>query len=288
MNRDEKPIFRGSELPKMLILAGLLLLGWPLVIYYGFFNKPQAKPVAPPIATLPPLPPPDPSPEFKAVIDKTERGIRDEPAIALLFKRVQDNPDTLGKDARREVLPIDLLMTPWKYRGLPIRLEGFAQQVYAHDGEAPELTKKGRFYEVWFRSDQPRQGTYPCCVFVEDVPGTLPGGRNLEERVSLEGYFLKLYKYRAADNWRFAPLLVGRITHVPNAMRPAPETSTSVYVAWLLVLLFVYISFRVFFAIRKTWVKRPANSWSTATESIEPETLKRWLAEPSPEQDVEN
>ena len=277
MSDEERGLFRGSEFPKMLILAGLLLVGWPAIFYFGFFARMQQKVEPAPIANLTPLPPPDAAPEFAGLIDKTPRTIRDDAALELLFKRVRNEPDRLSKEARREVLPIDLLLKPNRYRGLPIRMEGFAQQVYAHDNEDRELTPTGRFYEIWFRSDERKQGTYPCCVFVEDVPKTLPGGRNLEERVALEGYFLRLYGYQAGDKLRFAPLLIGRITHAPDAPAPSRQPQTRLWMGVIIGALFTYLSLRFLFSLLRTRVRPPSTSFTSSKDNIEPEELDRWL-----------
>jgi hypothetical protein len=280
LSRVQKALFRGSEYPKLLVLAATLLIGWPMVVYYGFYSKTPEKPVVPPIASQPKLPPPDSAPAFAGVIDKEPRGFRDDAPLALLFERVRKEPDRLAKEARREVLPIDLLMSPSRFRGLPIRMEGWAQQVYTHDNEDADLTPTGRFYEVWFRSDERRQGTYPVCIFVEDIPSTFPSGRALEERVAIEGYFLKLYAYQAGDVKRFAPLLVGRITHIPNAAAPVHQAQNRYWVAGPLVLLFVYLSGRMFFTLRRNRVRPYERSSSAAPDRIEAQDLQEWLAMP--------
>lgn len=280
-DREGRGYFRGSEFSKLLILAGLLAIGWPLVIYYGFVSRPAARPAPRPIVEQAPLPPPDPAPEMVGIIDIRPRTFRDDVPMAYLLKKVRDDPPPgLSKTARAEILPADLLRNPKRYRGLPLRLEGYAHQVFAHDDEDKDVVPGGRLYEVWFRSDEHDQRLYPCTLWVENVPKTLPGGRGLEERVAFEGYFFRLLSYTAGDAARFAPMLVGRIAHRPGeSAAPRPRSESRLWIFLPLGLLVVYLSVRMAFAVRKT--RRPGGNRSAraVSDQIDPEDLDRWVRE---------
>ncbi len=288
MSKSEKGgFFRGAEFSRLIILAAMLAIGWPLVVYYGFATKKPEPPKTPPIASLPPLPPPDDDKAFAPVLDKTVRTFRDDDAMALLLERVRKTPPaTLAASARREVTPLDLLQKPRRYRGLPIHLDGYAETVFALDDQDPAITPKKRLYEVWIKSSEFDQRMYPCCLILEDVPPSLPGGKNLGERVSVDGYFLKHLRYQAGDKERYAPMLVGRLSHLQGE-GTVKEASRPGYWTYLpLGLLFVYISIRVLFTIRKNLVaKNRKRQFFPPDDRIEPDELGQWLANPKPGED---
>ena len=217
----ERPtFFRGAEFSRLVILAGLVLAGIPLAIYYGYAKPTPPPPERAPIAAAPPpLPPPDSAPELEPVLDDSARNLRDDEPLAYLFAKVRKgDPTGLAKQARRELLPANLLASPKRYRGLPVRMEGYATTVFAVDDVDPDIAPSGRFYEVWFYHEGDDQER-PCVVLTDAVPKTLPGGRALNERVAVEGYFLKLQKF-SGGNGKFyhAPMLVGRIAHDPQPL----------------------------------------------------------------------
>ena len=282
---DGRGLFRGSELPKLILLAGVLIAGWVVVFSVGLPSKPKAKPVNPAIADQPKLPPADPN--LLGVIDKTPLGVRDEIPMEMLFARMRKDPAKLAREARREVAPFDLWKTPKRYRGLPIRLEGYATQVYAHDDWDPSITPSGRLYEVWFVQEEHEERMYPCILFVDEVPKTLPGGRNLRERVAFEGYFLKLYHYKRADNKDYlAPMLIGRLVHVPNAADAnVPRMTFSEWLwtyRWTIVPVaaLLYVSLRIAFKLSTGRSRVPIRMFTRPTDSIDPDELNQWVQDP--------
>lgn len=286
MSRDERRgLFRGAEFSRLLILAGLLVVGWPLVLYYGFARPRTPAPKPAPIASQPPLPPADEAPELADLRDQDWPSIRDDPAKAFLLGRVRETPAaTLAAEARREVLPLNLLKNPKRFRGLPIHLDGYAAQVFAVDDIDPEVTPKRRLYEVWMRTLDHDQRVYPVCLISEAVPPSLPGGKDLGERIAFDGYFLKLVLYRAGDGVRFAPVLIGRLAHYPESADGAPRAGSRFWTFFPLVLLFGYVSVRVLFTLRKNLApKRARGPGAPPAEHIEPERLEEWLRSPPPD-----
>ncbi len=284
MIRDEAPgFFRGSEFSKLLILAALVVIGWALILYYGLQGHAPEPEKAPPVATIPPLPPPDKTAEFARLNDKTIRSSLDGPALRVLLERTRTVPESsLASIARRDVLPVDMNKRPARYRGLPIHLEGFASKVFALDDEDTDLVPGGRLYEVWMRPAEHDQGIYPCCLLLEQVPPTLPAGRELDEPVSFDGYFLKLLAYRAGDTNRFAPMLVGRLRHNANASGPFKVKRSWVWTYVPVGLLMVYVTGRLFFRLRKSlpsMSRRPSSV--PIQDQIDPHELGQWLADPS-------
>lgn len=283
-SEPRRSFFQGAEFSRLLVLASMMLIGIPLVIYYGYYREQPQRASKTPIAQLPPLPPADDSPEFAPVRDDTSRSFRDDDAMAMLFRRVrEDRAQGLAKAARTEVSPEDLILRPKRYRGLPIRLEGYAWLVSAVDDNDRDLVPNGRLYEICFYQDQDDQ-KLPCLLLAESVPPTLPGGRNLNERIAVEGYFLKLQKFQGANRTFYhAPLLIGRVTH--DTIGPGGPGSGPRSRAWTfapIVLLVLYLGMRMFFTLRKTLAPKAAiktvRSSSIYSDRIEAQDLDRWVA----------
>src|SRR5262249_32036977 len=115
-----------------------------------------------------------------------------------------------------------------------------------------------------------------------EIPAGLPGGRNLSERITFDGYFLRLLAYDAADVPRYAPWLVGRLY-----LRPEPQEKRTLgwyalqYATVPAILLLVWLGrpFGSGFRRRAPASRRENN---TATDEFESGGLDRWLAQGSP------
>src|SRR5206468_719352 len=96
-----------------------------------------------------------------------------------------------------------------KYRGEVVRIEGRLKRV-RDLGPTPALEADGikHLYEGWVFSESYRE--YSHCVLFTELPPDVPVAEQLDKRVSLEGYFFKVYRFRAGDSVRKAPLLIGR------------------------------------------------------------------------------
>ena len=81
-------LFRGSELPRLLMLGTVMIVGWGLV--WRFANqRPQP---AEPVAKAEPKPEPvvhDGADEFETVTDRTPMSFRDNAAYAYLLAKAQ-------------------------------------------------------------------------------------------------------------------------------------------------------------------------------------------------------
>jgi hypothetical protein len=213
----ENSFFRGSELPRLLVLLTVLLAG--LVLFWQLARHRPAPEPPPVVVEEHPRPiEPDRSVAFETVTDRTPVALRDSAAYARLLERARGRtPAELASESRRDVLMTHLWERPEHYRGVPIHLDGAALRVLRYESK---LSKTGWLYEAWINT--PESGKFPyVCVF-EDPPNGLPIGANVSERVVFNGYFLKIMKYEAADVSRGAPLLVGRIGWDPNPS-PAPQ-----------------------------------------------------------------
>lgn len=284
MSRRDKGLFRGSEFPRMVLLMGVGIIGWIAVYVFAIRGRRETVPGSSPAAQVKPLPPPDDAPEFEGIRDKTMLGPNDMAAYATLFRRVQETPAAeLAAKARRDVVYSMLFDDPKRFRGLPIHLEGSVRRVLVHDDADPKVVPDGRMYESWVFT--PDSQNNPVVMATKTVPETLPVGGEVLEHVSFNGYFLKQMVYRDGQNvLRFAPLLVGRLTHTTDT-RPASGSSSNSHLIWTvlpLVALFFYALARWAFSLKRILSKpqnKPAERRPIPSDTIEPEALSAWIAE---------
>jgi hypothetical protein len=274
----ERPgsFFRGSELPRLLILAAIMVGGW--VLAWNYFQK-QPEPAEPPlqVAGKPEPVVADSSSQFESVTDRTPMSLRDNAAYSLLLERARATPENeLAAKSRRDILFAHLWETPELYRGVPIHLLGSALRVVRYPSK---LTPSGWLYEAWIiTQDAPR---LPCVCVFEDAPKGLPIGPNISERVVFNGYFLKVMKYAAGDVTRGAPVLIGRIGWTPRESPGGPGTGPSVLQVTLYVLgVLIAISlFRSMYQLRAFFFRpsrSPLLSSKSARDEIEPSHLDDW------------
>lgn len=277
---EERTFFRGKEFSRLLVL-GVFLLGFgPLAIYYGYVRRPPDPPLLVSASSIPPLPPADTGPEFALLRDGKPKEARDDDAWETLFKRVrEDKPPGLATLARKEVTIADLILRPKRHRGLPVRIEGYATQVFVVDDRDTTIVPGGRIYEVWFYDDRDNR-KLPWVLYTETVPKTLPAGRGLNERIAVEGYFVKAQLFVAADRKAYnTPALIGRLSHEIRALTgvAARENSSSwIYVVVGIVIFYVVV--RVVMTLMKAFARRRLPERSpNLVEKIEPADLNRWL-----------
>lgn len=96
-----------------------------------------------------------------------------------------------------------------RYRGEVVRIEGRLKRV-RDIGPTPALEADGvkHLYEAWIFSEIYKGYSY--CVLLTELPPGIPVAEQLDRKVTFEGYFYKVYKFRAGDGIRRAPLLIGR------------------------------------------------------------------------------
>jgi hypothetical protein len=274
---DRPPgFFQGSELPRLLVLAFVMVVGWGLVWH---FAKKLPQPVeAAFTATEKPEPiVPDRSTEFETVSDRTPVGFRDSAAYSLLLARARSkSADELAAVSRRDVLLPHLWQNPERYRGVPIHLLGTALRVLRYPSK---LSKTGWIYEASIITPDQRRAPYQC-VF-EDAPVGLPIGADVSERVVFNGYFLKLWGYQAGDVPRGAPLLVGRIGWEPReSTGPEAKNSTLRWSLIAIALMFVVSLGRWAYQLYRLFTAPPVSPLLRATsaaEEIDSRSLNEWL-----------
>jgi hypothetical protein len=274
--------FRGSELPRLLVLAVIMIAGWGLFV--RFANRPPAPPE--PALTAGDTPQPivaDRSVEFESVTDRTPVDFRDNAAYAMLLKRARGHsPAELAAVSRRDVLLPHLWQNPELYRGIPIHLLGTALRILRYPSK---LSETGWIYEASIITpDAPRNPF--VCVF-EEAPKGLPIGPNVSERVVFNGYFLKIWKYQAGDVARGAPLLVGHIGWEPR--EPSTADGNNATLRWSLIAIgamFVFSLARWMYQLVRVFRAPPSAPFLAAAsrnDEIHPEDLEAWVHSMGPE-----
>jgi hypothetical protein len=274
--------FRGSELPRLLFLAAIMIVGWALA--WQFAHKMNQPPE--PELTVSGKPEPvvaDHSIEFETVTDRTPLQFRDDAAYSLLLSRARGrSPEELASLARRDIVLAHLWQNPELYRGVPVHLLGSTLRVLRYPSK---LSQNGWLYEACIITPENTRLPY-VCVF-EDAPKGLPIGPNVSERVVFNGYFLKIWKYQAADVARGAPILVGRIGWQPGDP-PASQGNNSL-LRWSLIIVGV-----LFFVSLARWIfqlknflnpptRSPLISPQAVSEEIDPASLDAWVQSVAPQ-----
>jgi hypothetical protein len=284
----EHGVFKGKEFPRLMLLLGILVIGWPFVL----LTMPPRQPPPPPpvVATTSPLPPPDDSLEFRGIQDRTPLNSRENPAYKLLIERVRKaTPETLENVARQDVVFSQLIEDPERYRGLPIRIVGTVKRVLAQEVKDSKVFPTGKFYEAYVFT--PDSQSYPYVIVFEKPPADLMIGDNINQRIMFNGYFFKLMAYRAADKLRFMPMLVGRFPVAARADATEPPVFEAFFkrfrrqgTTWVLIALSIYFAIRIFFTLRKAM--RPKSSalveqlrgQGLPPDHIEPDALADFLS----------
>src|SRR5437868_795111 len=157
--------FRGSELPRLLVLAAIMVLGWGL-FWHFLQQRPQP---AEPEARVEAKPEPiktDHAVEFETVTDRTPMSFRDNAAYAYLLEKARKRTAAeLARETRHDVALTHLWERPETYRGVPVHLLGTLKRLIRYE---TNLSKSGWIYEASIFT--PESGSYPYqCVF-EDPP----------------------------------------------------------------------------------------------------------------------
>ena len=274
--------FRGSEFPRLLFLAAIMIVGWGLA--WQFSQKMNDPPEPELLASGKPEPVvADNSIEFETVSDRAPLDFRDNAAYSLLLARARGHsPEELASLARRDIVLTHLWQSPKLYRGVPVHLLGTAMRVLRYPSK---LSPNGWLYEAWIITPETTRLPY-VCVF-EDPPKGFPIGPNVSERVVFNGYFLKIMKYQAADVSRGAPVLVGRIGWRPS--EPPPSQGNNSLLRWSLIIVGV-----LFFVSLARWIfqlknflnprsRSPLISPQAISEEIDPASLDAWVQSIGPQ-----
>ena len=275
--RREDSFFRGSELSRLLVLAAVVVIGWSLFWKFGRSRPPAPEPRVRAEDHSGPIVP-DRSIEFESVTDRAPMKLGDNAAYKRLVEKSRSlTPAELAGVSRRDVVMADLWERPEHYRGVPIHLDGTANRVRRYESVFSET---GRLYEAWITTPDSGRFGY-ICVF-ETPPKGFPVGANLNERVVFNGYFLKIWKYDAADVPRGAPLLIGRIGWDAGLSSGGQALGSGSTLNWTLILLgcmIVITLIRWLVSLGRSMGRRgtlPAR-YSSPTDQIDAASLEHWV-----------
>jgi hypothetical protein len=278
---SENGLFRGSEFRTLMAWLAVLVVGWPLVIFWAVYQK-QSRPARPAPASLASLPPPVDREELKGVEDLTPASPRDNPGYKLLFDWTRDIPaPDLAAKCRHDVVFSQLAENPARFRGMPIHLDGTARRISIQDEISKAIVPSGKYYEAWtFTSDGQ---SFPYVLAFEQAPPGLPTGNSVSARLSFDGFFLKKILYVDGEKTRrWAPLLIGRVAYEPPAQASstfATFTGPVPWYAWPLGVLFLYVTLRVIFSVRRPFSPKPLprTKQPRPTDEIDPDALADWV-----------
>ncbi|MBX7103951.1 MAG: hypothetical protein K1X57_07710 [Gemmataceae bacterium] len=144
--------------------------------------------------------------------------------------------------ARKEITFANMLgPDSAKYRGEVVIVEGRLKRI-RDLGPTRALEADGvkHLYEAWVFSEIYREYSY--CVLLTDLPAGIPVSEQLDRRVTLAGFFYKIYRFRAGDGYRIAPLIVGgpMTERVLPPVEPSPQDAAFASVPLLLIALIAF------------------------------------------------
>lgn len=148
--------------------------------------------------------------ELELVEDKSSLDVLEMGAYWRLVGWSKDQTsEEMDQRARRDIQFTHLWERPAKYRGQLVRLNLRLVRTLRYEAEKNRLGVDW-LYEGWGTTTD--SGSNPYVIVFADWPKGLPLGESLEEDVTVDAYFLKLFKYNSRDGKaRSAPLLIGRL-----------------------------------------------------------------------------
>ncbi len=220
--------------------------------------------------------------EFQAVTDGTlETQAEEMPAYWRLMTWIQNQAfDQLESRARGNRVFAEMFHRPEDYRGQLMRLDLRARRILSYDVPANALGIQ-RLYEIWGWTSESKAWLYVAVV--PDLPPQMPLGADVDERMTLCGYFFKLQGYREAgaaprDKPLLAPLLIGRVEWHPEAKPGLPGVGSR-WSPWLLAVIALVVSGGALWSVLR--VRPPARK--TLRVSTKGPELRQWLDAAGPD-----
>jgi hypothetical protein len=191
-----------------------------------------------------------------------------------LVKAHKTSDQAFQNSVTRGLLYANLYNEPGLHRGKVVHFEGRLRRLIRF--EPPEETKLDGVtdrYEGWIFAPE-IYGANPVCVNFTDLPAGLEPGDKLDVRVSFDGYFFKRYRYKAADTWRDAPLLIGH-TIIVNQKPVQSEAEEGGFFSGFMAVTFLVILGCVFFlALALTmWYRRSDRLVQTRVSNAQASTF---------------
>ena len=148
------------------------------------------------------------------------RSIAEDPYHYLLHLARVNSAVALEKHARRDVTFAHLFNEPDKHRGQLVFLSGRLRRLI-EDDFGPNQYGLEKRYEGWLYTNE--SGRHPYAIIFTDPPIGVPLGGNINEPVTVAGYFLGWWKYTSQEDkaWTAPLILARRIQwHSTAVLRP--------------------------------------------------------------------
>ncbi len=144
---EPRPAFSGSELPRLLILAAIMVVGWGLVWRFANQRPQPAEPDRQGRAEARARRLPTAPNEFETVTDRTPMSFRDNAAYAYLLEKARkQTPAELAAQSRRDVLLTHIWERPSCTAACP---STFWARPGGCSAIESKLSKTGWLYEAW-------------------------------------------------------------------------------------------------------------------------------------------
>ncbi len=148
-------------------------------------------------------------PELLAKVrdDTVLRGGTEHDAFFHLLEILNNESLESLEQAATPVTFVQLFKQSDDYRGELVSVQGSIRRAFKLQAPQNEYGIKD-YYQTWF---WPADKDFPMVVYFLDLPAGFPTGMTLHEDVSIVGFYFKRWAYKAADDIRTAPLLLGKI-----------------------------------------------------------------------------
>lgn len=168
----------------------------------------------------------------------SEMGIRvaeQDAYYRVLAHAQRADEDFLAKEARSDVLHVNLIRDADRYRGLPIAIRGTARRIESIGVNENNYGVK-TLYEIWMTT--PDSGNDPWRIVATSIDERLPQGSDVSVPVKVTGFFFKQYSYASQGGLHVAPLLLAA-TVEPNIVRKVAPSGTGLepYILGLAALI---------------------------------------------------
>lgn len=230
-----------------LTAAALLQAGSGFSLWSGLPENPDEDSKAPPLVNLE-------SVKDETPIRSGEEGLA---FCETLVKAHKTANQAFQNSTTRGLTYANLYNEAKLHRGKVVHIEGQLRRLARF--EPPEETKLDGVtdqYEGWIFEPKV-YGPNPWCVIFTDLPAGLEPGDKLDVRVSFDGYFFKRYRYKAADTWRDAPLLIGHTIIVNQKPAKSDADEGGFFSGFMAVTFLILLGCVFFLALALTvWYRR--------------------------------
>jgi hypothetical protein len=185
----------------------------------------------------------------------------------MLSKADQTSPQAFARSVNPKIGYKSLRVDPAKHRGQVVHFSGQMIRLTRLEPPDTRLTEGiENLYEGWIYDTQRYGAEAPICVVFTHLPKGMVEGEKVDYEVSVDGYFYKLWLYKAGDTikkneFRVAPVIISNT--VKPETEPATDDGASNPSQLLLWAFFAFaVALAVIFIGVTVWLKRGDNQVS--------------------------